>query len=487
MIRRINLSGVLTAIIAVASFVCFLYMPGGGDDFLFLSVVSGPDAVINGLLDYPRWAAVHWLTCNGRMGDRLLTPMLAAPRWLMALACAMAVALMYWASVRCVRGAGRFWHVVLIGVMSFALPWWDSMNLFCCQFNYIWPSAFVLSAFLLVMRGRAMSGLPLVLSVLFCALAGNMHEAASGPLVAGVAVMIVTRRLRPDRTQWILLAAFAFGALLCIGAPSIWMRFNESGTPDDPCFPLLLKSDVIAAFLWVLIAVFMTFAAGRRAVVRLFSSPFGALAVASLFSMAISLVSGIVGRSGWFAELYAMIVLTGWASMYMKPRLRAVQFIIAGLVAAQIIGVAVWQVRLGREYRDFENRYRSSADGIVFGDYTKDNEIPLWTLGRLRGVPDADDMYLLHCLAECKHPFGSWPVIVPAEVSELLPLAADTVETSGGDILLKTLPAGGRQLHGFADDPDVSVVDYDGREMVVQPVRGAYFLSPRIHDPGDRF
>lgn len=465
----------LAAIIVVVAFAGYLYSPYAGDDLVYAGIRA------DSVFDYPRVAAGHWLSTNGRLGDKLLIPFLAAPRPLLALVCALALGLMYVYAVLCARVRG-FAAVALVAALALVLPWWDSMYQFCCQFNYVWPSAFVLIAFSLVNKSATLGRLQVVLSAVFCFFAGMMHEAAGVPLCFGWLVMIAAKKCRPHRRQWLLLGAFAVGTFCSIVSPGLWARFGAMSDPDDAALPLLFKSDAVAVFLWVTILVCLLFRQGRDAVRRLFDSPLGVFAIAAAASAAVSVASGIVGRSGWFAELYALIALAGWASMYFIFRHRSPTVILSVIVAAQAVGVAVCQVRLGREYREFEEAYTSAQSGVVYMDCTRDTDIPWWTLGRLRGVPDPDDLYLLYCLSQYRHPAGAWPVVVPSEVR-----TAVAGRLQNGDILCDTLPPSVRYISFSPGQPQVGLVEIDGREWTAQRVGHLYHLSPRIIDPGDRF
>lgn len=466
----------LIAVIAVSAFVGFLYAPFAGDDLSFLYQKT------DSLLDYPRWAARHYLGTNGRMGDKLLMLFFYVPRWLMAAACAAIVGLMYWLAVKCSRASSPLAAIVLVAAMAFGLPWWDSMVLFCCQFNYIWSSAIVLLAVYLIYKCESFGRLSMSVSAVVCLVAGMMHEAAALPLCIGWVIMFVAGRFRPSRHQWVLLVAFGLGSILTLLSPALWSRAASLSAPDDTPLLLLLKSCPVAVLLWIVIAVCLTFRKGREALLRLFDSHMGVFAIAAAASTAISVASGIVGRSGLYAELYSMIAFIGWLSMYRSPSCTPLALLLGALVAAQAVGVAVWQVRLGREYREFEDAYMSAPSGVVYMDCTRDTDIPWWTLGRLRGVPDPDDLYLLYCLSQYRHPAGAWPVIVPSEVR-----TATAGRLQNGDILCDTLPPSVRYISFSPGQPQVGLVEIDGREWTAQRVGHLYHLSPRIIDPGDRF
>ena len=141
----------------------------------------------------------------------------------------------------------------------------------------------------------------------------------------------------------------------------------------------------------------------------------------------------------------------------------------------------VYQPTAALEYQKYEQAYAQSPDGVVFIDYTHDNEWPTLALNRIRGVLDPDDCYLQICLAKHYGTDKPLPVVLPIEAQGI---DKDIILTCG-DIISTTLPS------DAATRPDGLILCHrDGREWVVQPYkRGGnqlYHLSPRQLDPGDR-
>lgn len=231
---------------------------------------------------------------------------------------------------------------------------------------------------------------------------------------------------------------------------------------------------------------------GRKRLTSFTASPGIAFAVAAVVSAAISLMSGIVGRSGWFAEIYAIIVIFELCCPYRVLESRGeriVAFLLGVLLIAQACLVALWQMWLGREAQTFEKLYTTGSDDVVFMTYTRDTEVPAALLGRFAGVPDPDDVYLLKTFGEY-YRRGSLPVILPAEAYNLhYGEPVDTILPCG-DIITSTLPHGTRVHSTDREQIDMYLLDSDSGTIVVRPfVRENtcyYHLSKRILDPGDR-
>lgn len=476
----------LVASIAVAGFFTFLYTPFNGDDWAYKMAFEGPNAKFDSWLSYPRWCGSHWLTTNGRIGNYMAPLLMAMPSLIRALLCAIAIWLMYWGQVILSGARSGILPVASISLSVFALPWWDSMNIFDCQLNYIWTSALIVSALLIIFKDNVTKPLQFIFALVLCGAAGISHEAASAPILASVVLWSLYTHYRPGKVQIVLLVFFAIGTALVLFSPGIILRSSQDHTPDDPLLWLLLKSDAAAILLWLTIAVLAVFKSGRTAVYRLMRSNMGIFALASLFSAIISAYSGIVGRTGWFAEIYAFIATTGWINMYARPRWTVGSMILSAIVISQAIGCAILQYGLHKESAEFERQYIESDDGLVFIDCTRDNDMPWWTLGRLRGIPDADDAFNLFAFARYHGRADQWPVTMPAEAKDYLPLKDGSEYILGnGDILTAKLP-NTRTALSF-EGRTIKTTKIDSRIMTVQDVPGGYYLAPLISDPGDRY
>ena len=476
-----NAVKILITVVAVAATLQLAATPFFGDDLAYLGVFSGPNAHCDGFFDWLLNGARHWLNVNGRLANILFTVLLLLPKWLLACICGCFTAMMYSETIKQSGLSKNFTSAaILAGVMLFALPWWDYMMLFDCQFNYVFSCGMCLWAFRMIYT-KPKSKLHLAVLSFACLACGMMHEAASFPLCIAVSLSIFLSGEKPNK---VLFASFATGSLLVTFSPGIIIRALESGskTPDDTLLMLLLKSDSAALLvaLGIIIVVirgkFRSFAASKT----------GVLAIASVISMAIGSASGIIGRTGWFAQTYAFIVIFTFISPTIS---RTPKIITAALLATMLFhatAVVAWQWKLSGEYDTFEKAYAASSDGIVYGDFTKDNAAPLITLNKTRGVPDADDTYLLICLARHLGKKDFPPIVLPSEVkTAVTENFSGTVTLSNGDIITSTKPKDAKPLEtGFF------ITHCSGTECVVQPFtlhgKKYYHISPRILDPGDR-
>lgn len=463
----------------------FYFTPYSGDDLSYMGVFSGESAQLPwwGL---PRFAASHWLHANGRLANFVMPVCAFLPKWVVAPLFAAAVVWLLSIADRLANPSRNPWLTPIVWLtLIVALPWWDSMCLFDCQLNYVWTSAMTLTSFRLITTSQPVRwkyG-----AAALCFLAGCMHESASLPLLCGLSAWMLASRRHSESAP--LLYAFAAGTLLVTLSPGILLRAGGERIADDPLPMLILKSDLLPLLLWSGIAMGTLTRKGRRKITAFMHTPDGALAIAALLSAAIGLWSGIVGRSGWFAQLFALVVLSRMLLPRLKaPLLRPVAVFSAAVVMVYFSMLAALQVKLGKEHDRMVQLYSQSADGVVFMDYTRDSDLPYWVLGRTRGVPDPDDVHLLQCLAQYYHPEAPQPVVVPEETRLHLPLATGSeVTLANGDILTTQLPASAAATYMPREKLSVRLLEIDGRQWVAQQLDDSTFhLSPRMIDPGDR-
>lgn len=384
-----------------------------GDDLAYASVLRSADGAATG--SYPVWAfphywARHWLHVNGRSANLLAAlAMGLLPRWAVAAMGGAAVGAMCLLTVRLcgllpARGRGLA-AAAAMAVVACLLPWWDSFSLLDVNFNYVWATLLTMAVLLMLARrgdwlaGRART----VGTLLLCAVAGMCHEAASLPLCAGMLWVAYVRgglslagwrRLSPTRRK--VLGAFFVGAALAALSPGIVMRSLRERTPDDLWWVLILKSAPITLLLLLAMCVALTRRRWRRRLLRLLRGGWGLWAVSAVAGLALVVLGGIVGRSGWFSQVAALIALCRWLRPWRwlrVPRLAAgVAAVALGVaVVAQMVGVDVYSYRAWRVERDLRAQYAASADGIVCCDLPDDMALPFWAFSRVRVLRPEDD------------------------------------------------------------------------------------------------
>ncbi|MDE7407981.1 MAG: hypothetical protein K2M76_06125, partial [Muribaculaceae bacterium] len=445
----------------------------------------------------------RYLSCNGRLGDLLWpTVTFMLPLWLRTALCGAAVAAFFGLAVYCSRSAGGARHrvaaqIMLIAILTFVMPWWDYMLLYVCQFGYVWAAMFglwFLRTYFSRWGGaadRSVEGL--MASLLLGGVTGGMHEAVGLPLVCGMTWYVFAcggRRSLTARRVW-MLAGLVAGCAFVLASPALWHRLGAGHEPDDSLYILLLKNTSATVLLFVCLLVSLLRNRWRSALWSRLCGAWGVWVVAALAGMCISVVSGIVGRPGWFSQTCALVALWQWAgyvglrwpSRYMAAVVSVVLWLAVAVVS---VTFAVWQRRLGLEAVHVTDMYVNSADGQVYFDATPDDAAPWFTFGRCRGVPDADDSYLLE----------QFELYYGDEFKPLRVLPASLVGSARPDTC--SLPEGVRVLAELPGDAELREANSSaimlcrtgGRDYTLVPFRAGdctyYLMEPRVIDPGDR-
>ncbi|MCM1518708.1 MAG: DUF6056 family protein [Pseudoflavonifractor sp.] len=490
----------LLLIIGVLYAAYFQYIPFVGDD---LNYYGSFMKYYDGIVDFPLHTARNMLYVNGRMSDKLNILWLCyLPRPMLSAITGAMIAVLMAIAIKASR-LPRQWvtaRVSLTALLVFTLPWWDSLSLFVCQFNYVWTATFVLAVIGIILNGdfnhRSMW---LMLPAAF--LVAAMHEACGLAASAGLVVYFwLNPSARPSTRagRWSVIMFF-LGALMPLMSPSFWSRVGSAGTdPNDPMWLLVIKSDFYALTL-VLVIIFMAVATPRRLAAMMRSS-WAVYAVAAIVSMAISAVSGIVGRSGWFAQVFALIALFRLA---VKSGFRIPAWL--GAVTSTLLSVAIvvhlieavsYQRVTGTQLQDCIDRYAADPASPVYMDFLGDPQQPWWLLHKTRGVPDADDTYIIETITNLHgdsiHPLTVLPTAVmslsadsitsPVEVTPAYAarhtLLADTIPPA---YISPTIPAGTDSRMLCRLNSTIYVVVPFARNS-----RTLYYLTPRDLDPGDR-
>lgn len=497
-------------ILLLFMFICYAifewFMPYSGDDLAYIS--STVDYVNQrSVFHMPfKWAG-HWLGSNGRFANMIflsISPIF--PHWLMALLNATFIMTMIYFIVKLCdfKGKDVAGKVFVISIITFAFCWWDSMQVYDCIYNYILSTALGLAFIKSLINNRPVNskwGTALFATLAF--VAGGMHEAMSVSLLCGIAAYAFINRnfyASLNRSHRIALKAFICGVAIVFFAPGIWIRFGGNITPDDPLHILLLKSDFIALALLAMTTVGLCIAPWRKNIIEAIHTPWIIFAVAATASLCFSAVSGIIGRSGWFAQTFALIAIVKWANDHNYKINRIVggvaSTILISAIAFHLVEVTRWQIKVGKEAEDVTSLYQRSTNGQVFYDATRDNQLPWWNLNKNRGVPDADDLYLLATFSTYYSNSGQPLVVLPTEVANIdFSNFADNDELhlSNGDIIKAGKTSTGTIFQSERENISIYLINKDGKDWVITPFTLEKYnglqlnhYTPCVLDPGDR-
>ena len=466
----------LIVIIALATALLDYFTPLMGDD-MAKWIAMGADRTES----FPERQAISFIGaqyfgCNGRVFDafgplivNLLPPVLASA--LMGLMTGLFFYVMCLAADVFRRGRVTL-ACGFITVSMFTLPWWDSMFLRVCHFNYIWGSAFAILFIYVWFRDLHPKKFGLLLLFLLGIMAGCFHEQIGVALTAYFGLYVVIKRCR--RPRLVSFAGLCLGTLITLASPSIWNR-NSEFIQDAPRGELLLTTLPLVVILIIITAALYLGNSRLKAVVK--SERYVAYLTIAVFSSAIAIYSSVPGRTGWLAESCALVALTMLCeAIDFKLSRRAAYCLIPVfycLILAHFSTAIYWQYRMNREYDEAIDLFRNSDSGIVKMDYTNRLEPSPLTLYRVKGLPDGDDRYLKSVFQGHYGPGKTLTLITPESV------------------VTDSLPRDFSLLSGTSHDTIMVCTSPAGQTLVINPFNenGAtrYKIEPLIVDPGDKW
>ncbi len=483
------------AIIAIGSALLDYYLPAMGDDlafwhFLGLEDYTAPDRrTISFIL-------AHIFGCNGRLFDYM------GPVVINLLPRAMAAALMggmaalfffsIWWAVDVPQRRHTAFSVVLLTSVLAIMPWWDGMFLRVCQFNYLWGTAFCIlfiAIFFAKPSGRD-SRAALWGVALLGVFAGAAHEQTGVAMSATfICWALAGRRYRTlTLRRKVMLAALFAGTFLTVAAPAIWHRAAQDSV-HQPIVPLLVTTLPLYLILMSVTAVCMCTRRSRAFIIGLASTSWSIYVSAGFIAGIIAVLSGIPGRTGMFTEACAAVAL---ARMCMDVRCHIgkipaalITIVCIALITAHFTVSVRYQSRMYGEAEAVKREYIASSDGIVFYDFTSRCDVPLLTLNRVKGVADADDLWLLQVMRDAYKPGGNIPVVLPESMAGFASHLTDSVSDGRNTV--------------YTSRPDNVVITQDGLPLQYYPGpaprfvtqttladgRDVWIATPRVRDPGD--
>ena len=449
----------LAWLLAAAWVAVYEAAPYFADDWGYISTFRSAHAVGEGI--WPpdkawRWVPFHWLHTNGRAANFMAAFALGfLPKWLVSGVAGAAAA---WMSVMVLR-LGGVWRrrgrvalcCVAMAAVVLLFPWWNYLFSIDVNFNYALSSAVLLSFVWLLWRGVRVT--PWLLCPLGF-LAGAMHEAASLPVAA--AMMWLWWRgdgCRPGRAARGALWAFAAGCVLVASSPGVWGRLGASpGGADHPLPLQLLYSAPLAFVAAAVVAAAMCGGRGRRWMASVMADRmWSGAAVACVVALVFCAVSGVTGRSGWFAQLYALVALLRMGALSgVRLRRGAAAEATAAASLTALVAVVAPVGGLHASAGDVEaigrllSSYGSGKHPILYRDLCDEHRQPLWRLGRVRALEDAD-AFTLKQIAEY---YGKESLTVLPSAMSRVPLdsvasalsAGSSYPLPDGSVLVSSLP-----------------------------------------------
>ncbi|MDE6310464.1 MAG: hypothetical protein K2L96_01430 [Muribaculaceae bacterium] len=357
-------------------------------------------------LHLPTHVIGSWLSLNGRLGDALNILWLNfLPRPLLIVLTGLMVWAFFSLFVRWTRRLcpGVMPQYLAAALLMFAFPWWDNSQLLVIAFNYVWSSAFMLAWLAWLFRRPRPVCWPACLAFGFFACA--QHEALGVPVALALACAMLHPRgilgeLLSSREARISAVGGMTGGLYTILSPALWSRASGSVRENSPIY-VLLSSDW--ALIPLIILFLMLISLRRRHTVEYLRSARGGIslffAIAACASGVLSMYSGIVGRTGAFAQIFAFLAIFGlvWP-LIPRPSIRVspavsgtVCLLLLSAMAIHISALTHRQIQLNREASEVISAFREAPDNPVYYDIPSVADESWWLLGKAAGLPPCYD------------------------------------------------------------------------------------------------
>ena len=479
----------LIVVVSLISFVTALFTNYSNDDYYYLGLFSGENATYDSWASYPASVYLHWMNLNGRAINFVCELFSLVPRWVFALFSGLMTA---WMLVMVIKMMG-FRSVSILGpvsVMAFCLiclPWWNGMSSYAYFMNYVWVTPFVFWYIRFLRPEVHLTWLGVILLVPVGIVAGTLHEAMTMPLLCGfIAWFIMNDAWRTINLKLgIMLGSFALGVLFVFCAPGAWYRLGHPYADVPPLLLNLVVSEPLAIAVVIYICGAAMLRSGRREIMRLARTPMAVFVVAMVASMCFSAVGGIIGRGGWYAEIFALIVICRWLNekrAILNHNLAGVlTALLSVLMVSYMAVVAYWQVRFYGEVKEMTALYKASPDGVIFMDYTHDNVCPP---GRALGVDEPIRFSNKLVFAEYYSRDRHYPIILPEAARDLDFKTLKDARFPGHGIIVSELP---KVVRRFKPYDNINIVSYEGKRWVAETFthdgREFHYLTPDAYHP----
>lgn len=289
---------------AAAWCVWALCTPLLGDDAVYAFKMHD----FGGTLDAPlRHGLSIWNNCNARMGDILSGLWLGwVPRWIPAIMTGCGIFLTMWGLLRLCNLSRRPLTAAITAAIAYLLFPWDDLLFYVCQFNYVWGTALI-SLVLLAIFDEKMDSRKWLWGVPVAFVASATHEALGFPLGCALILYWYLNKnkihLTGAKKWWVI--AILLGSLFCISSPASYQRVGAIRQPDLSPLMMVVKVLPLPTILFVRIIWLWV----RRRLKPLLHTRWLIFAATAIVSSCFTMIGGIEGRGGWYAEFFALTAL----------------------------------------------------------------------------------------------------------------------------------------------------------------------------------
>ena len=463
-----------------------------GDDLGYATGLS--DYISNSGHGAWRYPFSHILNVNARMGDTFNFIFLDwLPRPLLNILCGVAVGAFYWLVLRLAfrqKKTGVTARLTVITLLTFTFQWWDLFLMLVVQINYIWAVVLNLFCIFLILKKDLSAKAVIGLIPLFL-ISPAMHEACGLPISAAAILYILLRDrslgILTESPRRALYISYGIGTFIPFLSPAFYRRLFSTvsdAVPDDSILTIFLKSDYYIILLFVILMVILL--SDSKKLKAILTSHTSFWIIAAVISAMISSVSGVVGRSGWFAQTFALIASVQILCNYDWKIKRDSGCFLSAIMIFSILfhygALIYWQNIYYNFTRKVLTEYRKNPSSPVYTDYISFSDAPEWLLGKPLGMFDASDWYCLEVERRANDIDEKYPlVILPSQMKEI-------------DLTKAHLPYLGIGCAIYPNDTDMKEPEIEilksGEQMSKIPfeINGRKLVLYRLRDmrPGDR-
>lgn len=373
------IAGAMLLIALVMYAIFFAGMPLYADD-LWYSVYLKSDRSLDAIIH--TWKD-HYLTDNARLSNILLVPLLLLPKWVSSLLTVAAWGWVLYAGAKMagLRSDSVSGWTLWIALTCFILPWYDSMGALCYQFNYILPSALSLICISLFCNGKRHRPLTCLLCGLIC---GAWHEGFSLPIAGAMLLLYLTDSKTRTRDNTLMLIGLAAGIIWLLVSPGFRTRFQMvAGHESHIMFGSILMKTLLQPAMLLSLAAIALLPLTRRERLRNFFTPLNLILIISMAaSYMMHLATLVSPRSGWWAEIAGLILLTEALRILPGGRTPAwlkctATLLLGGLTLWRLITIDIYSIEIGRDFSTAMTEHEAAPGKAVFLDFPTELDSPL--------------------------------------------------------------------------------------------------------------
>lgn len=324
---------------------------------------------------------------NARMANNICFFANLIPEWSTDLISSFMLVLMIGCMARIGWGAINpvSWGTALC--LAFLFPYWKyPMTGIDFLINYLWATAMLLAAYVVVTGRWRISGRWFAPAALLCFFAGTMHEGLAVAVEAGILCFLIQQRGSVKRRQWFLFAFLCLGTALIVFTPSLLSRVAIAAADTREYTPQLYLVNNPLPILFTAFFLFLILITRTRSVLGRFVIDTLPLWCMIVVSLVLATWTRAELRSMFLADIAAAIICVKALCEVVENHFCKTTFYAWGWVCT--LSVCGWLGMLStwRQYIDpFKNKLielaRVSTDRLIYCDVPDSRHFPAISFG----------------------------------------------------------------------------------------------------------